>query len=402
MNIVVGVGAGIAAYKITALVRAFTQAGHEVHVVPTPASLEFVGAATWRALSGSSVHTGVFEAEAGVGHVELARWADVIVVAPATADLLAKFRMGTADDLLTATVLAADVRVVLAPAMHTNMWRNAATQENVAVLRGRGVEVIDPDDGPLSSGDSGAGRLPDPQRIAAHVLSSQTAARPQSLSGMRALVTAGGTREPIDPVRYIGNHSSGKQGIAIARELRRRGAHVTLLCANIEKHLLPTGVDVVETPTAQLMYAQALKRAETSDIAFFVAAVADYRVANASEQKLKKHAGDGLTLNLQQNPDILATVTQGFPHLLTVGFAAETGDPETVLNFGKEKARRKGASLLAINPVGHGRAFGRSDNDVTVVDHDGKLVGSKRGSKEEIAAFIIDAVEDLRGRKHTE
>lgn len=394
-RIVLGVGAGIAAYKIPYLARRLMRDGHDVRVIPTPASIEFVGLSTWSGLTGHVTRTGVFDGDLGVDHVEIARTADLIVIAPATADLLARLRIGIADDLLTTTVLAATCPVVVVPAMHTAMWEDPATQDNIAVLRQRGVIVIDPVEGELSSGDSGAGRMPEPEDIARAVsdtLLSLNQRKP--LRGVKAFVTAGGTHEPIDPVRFIGNRSSGRQGCAVARALRDAGADVTLFAAHIDPALIPSAVTVIETPTAQNMYDAVTERAHTYDLGVFVAAVADFRPRNRSDQKIKKDATntDGLTLELERNPDILASVAKSTPELFCVGFAAETGSAHDVLDAGRDKARRKGAALIAINSVGDSHGFGDVDNRLTIVDSAGNTVDSHEGSKQTIAHGLVATI----------
>lgn len=397
-GIVVGVGAGIAAYKAAEVVRALERRGHDVWVVPTPASLHFVGASTWRELAGHPVHTGVFEG--APDHVELARRARAIVVVAATADLIARVRAGMADDLLTATILAFRGPVMLVPAMHTAMWQNPATRDNVAELRRRGVEVVEPASGPLSSGDRGPGRLPDPADVAARVGALIDAGTPaRDLAGVRVLVTAGGTREPLDPVRYLGNRSSGRQGCALAREALRRGARVTLLAASVAPELVPAGAAVVPAPSAADLDRAVRERLDDTDVLLMAAAVADFRPRAAAEQKIAKDPDDPTgvpTIELERTPDILATVARGprRPAVL-VGFAAETGDAARVLERGRRKARRKGADLLAVNAVGAGRGFGDVDNDVRLLDAEGREVARVQGPKERVAARILDEVASL-------
>lgn len=396
-RIVIGIGAGIAAYKIPYLARRLIRDGHDVRIIPTPASLQFVGSSTWSALSGHPVHSSVFEADAGVDHVEAARQAELIVIAPATADLIARLRAGMADDLLTTTVLAATCPVVVVPAMHTAMWNHPATQDNVSVLRSRGISIIDPADGDLSSGDSGQGRLPEPEDIATAItqlLQGEVSAGP--LSGVKAFVTAGGTHEAIDPVRFIGNRSSGRQGCEIAAALRDLGADVTLFSANVAPELIPRGLTVIETPTAARMCEAVLEVAPNCQIGIFVAAVADFRPRDMAERKIKKTADnvDGLTLELVRNPDILATVVKDHPQLLSVGFAAETGSSEEVIRAGIDKARRKAATLLAINSVGVDRGFGDVDNELIVVDREGHVLREFSGTKQSLARSLSEMIAD--------
>ena len=399
MRIVLGVAGGIAAYKAALLLRLLREAGHDVRVVPTPAALEFVGAVTWEALSGRPVTTSVFEGADTVEHVRIGREADLVVVAPATADLLARAAAGLADDLLTATLLTATCPVLMAPAMHTEMWHHPATVANVATLRDRGVHVLDPDDGRLTGADSGPGRLPEPEAIAAAALALVEPPAAQDLAGRRVVVSAGGTREPLDPVRFLGNRSSGRQGVAIATDAARRGADVTLVAANVDAALLPDGVEVVTVETTAQLQEAMTERASTADVLVMAAAVADYRPAAVADAKVKK-SGDGLTISLVENPDVLAGLVAGArPGQVVVGFAAETGDEHgSVLDHGRAKARRKGADLLAVNAVGAGTGFGDVPNAVVVLDAAGEVVTEASGSKTDVARGLLDAVVALLAR----
>lgn len=397
MRIVLGVAGGIAAYKAVLLLRLLSEAGHDVRVVPTESALEFVGRATWEALSGTPVTTRVFEDVDQVPHVTLGKTADLVVVAPATADLLSRAATGRADDLLTATLLTARCPVLLAPAMHTEMWEHPATRANVETLRARGVHVLDPDSGRLTGADTGPGRLPEPEAIAAAALALVRPAV-QDLAGRHVVVSAGGTREPLDPVRYLGNRSSGRQGYALARAAAARGAQVTLVAANVTLPV-PDGVAVVPVETSAELRDAVRAAAKDADVVVMAAAVADFRPATPAETKIKKDAGDaaGATrvLELVQTPDILAELSA--PRLregqVVVGFAAETGDATgTVLDHGRAKARRKGADLLVVNAVGGGRGFGTPDNDVTILDGDGEVVAVAAGSKDDVAHAVWDAV----------
>ncbi|PZR52769.1 bifunctional phosphopantothenoylcysteine decarboxylase/phosphopantothenate--cysteine ligase CoaBC [Xylanimonas oleitrophica] len=398
MRIVLGVSGGIAAYKAVLLLRLFREAGHAVRVVPTHAALRFVGAPTWEALSGEPVTAEVFEDVEHVPHVALGQGADLVVVAPATADLLARAASGRADDLLTSTLLTARCPVVMAPAMHTEMWEHAATQANVATLRERGVHVIEPASGRLTGKDTGAGRLPEPEEIARQalaVLAERTA--PRDLAGRHVVVSAGGTREPIDPVRWIGNRSTGRQGVALAEAARVRGARVTLVGANLEVPGAERAADTlvrVET-TAQLRDAVRAAAAD-ADAVVMAAAVADFRPAGTHESKIKKVPGQGpAPLELVENPDVLAGLVRDRVRAdqVVVGFAAETGDAAgSVLEHGRRKARRKGADLLAVNAVGAGKGFGTEDNEVWVLDAAGEQTAHAVGSKREVADAIWDAV----------
>lgn len=401
MRIVLGVAGGIAAYKAAHVLRSFTEAGHDVRVVPTRAALEFVGRATWEALSGHPVTSEVFEDVPEVAHVRLGRQADLVVVAPATADLLARAASGRADDLLAATLLTATCPVLMAPAMHTEMWQHPATRANVATLRERGVHVLDPDSGRLTGADSGPGRLPEPDAIAAAALAlvdPEGKPRPQDLAGRTVVVSAGGTREPLDPVRFLGNRSSGKQGVALARTAQARGARVTLVAANLTVRP-PAGVRVVEVETTAELQDAVRTAAADADVVVMAAAVADFRPASGSEHKIKKQA-DGTVppLELVQNPDVLAGLVADPPRgdgrrQVVVGFAAETGDDTGgVLDHGRAKARRKGADLLAVNAVGGGRGFGAEHNAVTVLDARGEVVATAEGSKDAVSDGLWDAV----------
>ncbi|MDT0164750.1 bifunctional phosphopantothenoylcysteine decarboxylase/phosphopantothenate--cysteine ligase CoaBC [Actinotalea sp. AC32] len=413
MRIVLGVSAGIAAYKSALLLRLLTEAGHDVRVVPTPASLEFVGRATWEALSGRPVTTGVFDDVAAVEHVSLGRWADLVVVAPVTADLLSRAATGRSDDLLTATLLTARCPVLLAPAMHTEMWEHPATRANVATLRERGVHVLDPAVGRLTGADSGAGRLPEPEVIAGAALAlvgpdassadddadaQRSAARPRAdLTGRRVVISAGGTREPLDPVRFLGNRSTGHQGWALARAAAARGADVTLVAANVDLPA-PDGVRVVPVETTAQLRAAVRAEAAAADVVVMAAAVADFRPVTRSDAKIKKSAdGAAPTIELAENPDVLAELAHERLRSgqVVVGFAAETGDAGgSVLDHGRAKAKRKGADLLVVNAVGGGRGFGPVGTEVVVLDGAGDEVATAAGTKDQVAGAVWDAVVD--------
>jgi len=408
VRIVLGVSGGIAAYKAVLLLRLLTEAGHAVRVVPTAAALRFVGAPTFEALSGEPVSTEVFDAVPSVQHVALGQTADLVIVAPATADLLSRAAAGRADDLLTSTLLAARCPVVMAPAMHTEMWEHLATRANVALLRERGVHVIEPAVGRLTGKDSGAGRLPEPEDIAREALAFAAAVggapAPDpvgDLAGLRVVVSAGGTREPIDPVRWIGNRSTGRQGDALAEAARARGAHVTLVAANLE---LPdagaaagAAADVVVPVETTAELRDAVRAAGLlADVVVMAAAVADFRPAAPAEAKIKKNSGTGpAPIELVENPDILAELTRDRLRgkQTVVGFAAETGDASgSVLDHGRAKALRKGADLLAVNAVGDGRGFGTRDNEVWLLDARGAQVAHATGTKRVVADALWDAV----------
>lgn len=398
VRVVLGVAGGIAAYKSALLLRLLREAGHEVRVVPTAAALQFVGAPTWEALSGQPVTTSVFEGTDTVEHVRIGREADLVLVAPATADLMARAAGGLANDLLTATLLTATCPVLMAPAMHTEMWLHAATVANVETLRSRGIHVMDPADGRLTGADSGPGRLPEPGVIfdeALRLLGQAASGSPAGqgdLGGRSLVVSAGGTREPLDPVRFLGNRSSGRQGIAIAVEAAARGADVTLVAANVDAALLPSGVEVVEVETTADLQVAMRARAD-ADVLIMAAAVADYRPATVAVAKVKK-SGDGLSIDLVENPDILAGLArEARADQVVVGFAAETGDASrSVLEHGRAKARRKGAALLAVNAVGEGTGFGDVPNAVVILDTQGEVVAEAGGSKADVARGLLDAV----------
>jgi phosphopantothenoylcysteine decarboxylase/phosphopantothenate--cysteine ligase len=396
-RIVLGVSGGVAAYKAAFVLRAFTEAGHDVRVVPTPGALHFVGAATFEALSGNPVTTDVWTDVPEVAHVRIGQQAELVLVAPATADLLARAAAGRADDLLTATLLTASCPVVFAPAMHTEMWLHPATQDNVATLRRRGAIVLPPAVGRLTGPDTGPGRLPEPADIAALgtvVLERGAAALAPDLAGRRVVISAGGTREPLDPVRYLGNRSSGRQGWALARVAAARGAEVTLVAANVDLPA-PFGVRVVPVGTAEELRAAMLAESANAHVLVMSAAVADFRPETVAATKLKKgSAAEPSTVPLVRNPDVLAElVTKRAPGQLVVGFAAETGDDEAdVLEHGRRKLARKGCDLLVVNDVSAGQVFGRPDNAAVVLAADGSAVEVPRGSKDAVAAGIWTTV----------
>ncbi|MGP3970514.1 bifunctional phosphopantothenoylcysteine decarboxylase/phosphopantothenate--cysteine ligase CoaBC [Streptomyces sp. 6N223] len=392
-RVVLGVGGGIAAYKACELLRRLTESGHEVHVIPTDSALRFVGEPTWSALSGNPVATEVWERAHEVPHVRLGRRADLLVIAPATADLLARAATGRADDLLTNTLLTVRCPVVFAPAMHTEMWEHPATRENVATLRRRGALVVDPAVGRLTGADSGAGRLPEPDalfEVCRRVLARGTAGLPLDLAGRHVVISAGGTREPLDPVRFLGNHSSGKQGYALARTALARGARVTLVAANAALPD-PAGAEVVRVVTAEDMRQAMTKASAEADAVVMAAAVADFRPAARSDIKIKKRDGqDPDPIALVRNPDILAELSAARPvGQVVVGFAAETHD---VLAQGRVKLARKGCDLLVVNQVGEGRAFGTEENEAVILEAGGGETPVPRGPKEALADRIWDAV----------
>ena len=395
-SVVLGVAGGIAAYKAAELLRRFTEGGHDVTVVPTASALHFVGEATWAALSGKPVTTEVWEHVHEVPHVRIGQSADLVVVAPATADLLARAAHGRADDLLSNVLLTARCPVVFAPAMHTEMWEHAATCANVATLRERGCVVLDPAVGRLTGADSGPGRLPEPDEIYAvclDVLARGVSA--PDLAGRTVVVSAGGTREPLDPVRYLGNRSSGRQGIALARAAAARGAEVTLVAANVSLPD-PAGVKVLRVETTEELRDAVSAAAVSADAVVMAAAPADFRPVSTSESKIKKTPdGSAPALELTQTPDVLAELAHHRlrPGQVVVGFAAETGDDSgSVLDLARAKLARKGCDLLVVNDVGGGAVFGASDNQAVILSSDGGSRDVPLGSKTALAHVIWDEV----------
>jgi phosphopantothenoylcysteine decarboxylase/phosphopantothenate--cysteine ligase len=400
-RIIVGVAGGIAAYKACSLVRQLSEAGHDVRVIPTESALRFVGAVTFEALSGHPVRTGVFEDVDEVPHVRLGQEADLVVIAPATADLLARAVAGRADDLLTATLLTARCPVLYAPAMHTEMWQHPATQHNVATLRRRGAVVLEPASGRLTGADTGPGRLPEAEEITtlAALLLERGDALPYDMAGVKALVTAGGTREPLDPVRFIGNRSSGKQGYAMARVLAQRGAEVTLIAGNTSGLVDPAGVHVVHIGSAAQLRDAVSKHAPDASVLVMAAAVADFRPAQVATAKIKKGAGEPSSVDLIRNDDVLAGAVRAradgqLPNMRAiVGFAAETGDANgDVLFHARAKLQRKGCDLLVVNAVGEGKAFEVDDNTGWLLGADGTEAALPHGSKTLMASRIVDAI----------
>jgi phosphopantothenoylcysteine decarboxylase / phosphopantothenate---cysteine ligase len=392
---VLGVAGGIAAYKAAELLRDLTESGHDVRVVPTEGALRFVGAATWEALSGQPVRTDVWTGAYEVPHVAIGREADLVVVAPATADLLARAAHGLADDLLTSVLLTARCPVLLAPAMHTEMWEHPATMASVETLRSRGAVVIDPAEGRLTGADSGRGRLPEPADLAdlARLLLRRPEALPRDLAGRRVLVSAGGTREPLDPVRFLGNRSSGRQGYALALVAAARGAQVTVVAANVALPD-PAGARVVRVgSTAQLRDA-VMASAGEADAVVMAAAVADFRPASAAAAKIKKDAAEPAPVELVRTPDVLAElVAARRAGQVLVGFAAETGDDAADwLAHGRKKLARKGTDLMVVNQVGGGRAFEVPDNTAMILSADGAEVQVPSGPKAGLAAAVWDLV----------
>jgi phosphopantothenoylcysteine decarboxylase / phosphopantothenate---cysteine ligase len=410
-RVVLGVGAGIAAYKSCELLRLLTESGHQVRVVPTPDALRFVGEATWAALSGQPVTTDAWTGVSDVPHVRLGQSADLVLVAPATADLMARAAAGMAGDLLTATLLTARCPVLYAPAMHTEMWEHPATQANVALLRRRGAVILEPATGRLTGQDSGPGRLPEPDAIAA--VATRLLARGTlvpDLAGRRVVVSAGGTREEIDPVRFIGNWSTGAQGYALASTAAARGAEVIVVAASVALPD-PAGAKVTRVVSAREMHDAVQAAAKGADAVVMAAAVADYRPAARSPAKIKKDGRPPEPVELTENPDILAGLAavrtaqeaaRSAPdperaglvppppaRQVLVGFAAET---DTSPDQARAKLARKGCDLLVVNPVGNGLGFGTPDNEAVVYAADGTVTPIPRGPKEALADVVWDLV----------
>lgn len=446
-RIVVGVSGSISAYKATFIIRQLRAAGHEVKVVASAAALKFIGESTLAALSGAPVASQLFSDAGAVEHVAIAEWAQLLLIAPASADLIAKLAVGRADDMLTTTALTTTVPIVISPAMHTQMWQHPATVANVEILRSRGVKVIEPASGRLTGKDSGPGRLPEPEQIVAQALeflrqsehfkaasngggaqvvdavqnqgepsqdqpgqnqpdqdlAAQDLQFSQDLAGKHFVISAGGTREAIDPVRFLGNRSSGRQGTALARAAVERGAHVTLVAANIEAALLaqlPEQVEVVKVVSALQLRDAVHEAGRSAQVIVMCAAVADFRPKTYAGFKLKKSTDSGetdksYTLELVENPDILAglaaqRLNEG---QVIVGFAAETGDEHTsALEYGRRKALKKGADLLAVNTVGATSGFGDVANEIHVLDSHGQQVGHSAGSKLQVARDLVELI----------
>ncbi|MFK4761935.1 bifunctional phosphopantothenoylcysteine decarboxylase/phosphopantothenate--cysteine ligase CoaBC [Microbacterium sp. ZW T5_45] len=402
MNIVVGVTGGIAAYKSVHLVRLLIKAGHEVTVIPTEDALRFVGLPTWEAISRHPVTTSVHDDVARVRHVALGQNADLVIVAPATANTIARMTAGIADDLLGTTLLATEAPVLIAPAMHAEMWRHPATQANVATLRSRGVHIVGPAVGELAGGDSGPGRMVEPDDIAEAALALLAGG---DLAGVQVAVSAGGTREPIDPVRFLGNRSSGRQGVALAAEAAARGAQVTLVAANISRDVLAAArhprVEIVPVGSAAELGAAMADAAAAADVVVMAAAVADYRPIEVASHKLTKEGERLSTIELVENPDIVAGLAAARRAGQTiVAFAAETpsadGGEEEMLARARRKQRRKGVDVLVVNEVGWERGFEVADNEVRVIGPDGVVVATASGSKSQVAAEIWNSLLAVR------
>lgn len=396
MHVIVGITGGIAAYKATSVIRLLTEAGHTVKVIPTQNALRFIGATTLEALSHNTVDSDLYTDVESVKHVALGQEADLVIVAPASASFLARFAAGIADDLLGNTLLVTKAPVVLAPAMHSEMWLHPATQQNVRALAERGVQILEPAVGRLTGDDTGIGRLPEPEDIVEFALSKISR---QDLAGKRFLITAGGTREDIDPVRYIGNRSSGKQGIAIAIEAVLRGADVTLVAANVSN--IPLEIQkVLHVQSAQQLADVLDENLASFDVLVMAAAVSDFKVVNSAANKLKRsETGDRLQLELVANEDILASAvkrikTQGLS-VFTVGFAAETASGHSQLEeLAQSKLASKGCDLIVANNVANGAVFDTDTNNVLILSQTGRSV-SAEGSKRLVAAELLDVITDL-------
>jgi phosphopantothenoylcysteine decarboxylase/phosphopantothenate--cysteine ligase len=399
MHVIVGITGGIAAYKATSIIRLLTEAGHTVKVIPTQNALRFIGATTLEALSHNTVDSDLYTDVESVKHVALGQEADLVIVAPASASFIARYAAGIADDLLGNTLLVTKAPVVLAPAMHTEMWLHAATQQNIQTLANRDVQILEPAVGRLTGEDSGIGRLPEPEEIVEFALSKISR---QDLVGKRFLISAGGTREEIDPVRFIGNKSSGKQGIAIAIEAARRGATVKLIAANISN--VPAEIEyVVHVQSAQQLSDAIDDNLGNSDVLVMAAAVADFKVLNPAASKLKRsELGNHLQLELVANEDILASAvkrikTQGLS-VFTVGFAAETTTgPKQLEELAKSKLASKECDLIVANNVANGAVFDSDTNNVLILSQTGRSVTAE-GSKRLVAAELLDVITDLQSR----
>jgi phosphopantothenoylcysteine decarboxylase / phosphopantothenate---cysteine ligase len=394
LNVVLGVTGGIAAYKAAHLARLLVQDGHDVHAVLTRGAENLIGPATFAGITGNPVRSDVWDAPEEIPHVRLAREADLVVVAPATAHVIAKAATGLADDLLTNILLMARVPIVIAPAMHTEMWEHPATQANIAVLRGRGVEIVGPDVGELAGGDTGPGRMSEPESI--HEVVTALIGGPRDLEGLRVVVTAGPTREPIDPIRFLSNRSTGRMGFALAAEAARRGAEVDLVSGPVQ---LPTPHGVRRHPvtTAREMHEATSKRAAEADVIVKAAAVSDFRPSTQATQKLKKAAGPP-QIELVTNPDILAELgaQRVGERPLLVGFAAETEEPEV---HGQRKLKEKNLDLLVVNDVSADDAgFEVETNRVVILGRDGRRTEVPLATKAVVARRVWDEIGVLLAR----
>lgn len=396
MHVIVGVTGGIAAYKATSIIRLLTEAGHTVKVIPTDNALRFIGATTLEAISHNSVDSNLYTDVADVKHIKLAQDADLVIIAPATASFIARLANGIADDLLGNVLLATKAPVVIAPAMHTEMWFHPATVANIQTLVARGVHLIEPAEGRLTGSDTGTGRLPEPEVIVEAALS---AIGRRDLVGKNFLITTGGTYETIDPVRFIGNRSSGKQGIAIATAAHRRGANVTLIAANVTE-ALPSDLNAISIENAEQLRDAVISNLGKNDCLVMAAAVSDYRVANPSASKLKKSVtGPSFSIELVENPDVLALATTEIQNrsltTLSVGFAAETaGSEDHLVDLAREKLATKGCDVIVANDVSNGAVFGTDENTVAILTAKGGSFAAS-GSKARVAEQILDVISDM-------
>lgn len=385
-RVVVGLTGGIAAYKIVSVIRDLVKQGIEIQVVPTESALQFIGKPTLEAISRNPVSDSLFQNVSEVKHVALGQNADAILIAPATANTISALAEGKADSLLLNTVLSSNAPLVIAPAMHTEMWLNAATQNSVSILRNRGAIFVGPAKGELTGTDSGVGRLADQAEIVDSVMSVLL---PKDFAGKSVLISAGGTREPIDPVRFIGNRSTGQMGVALAEAARDRGATVTMLAANLETPE-PTGVEIINVSTAKEMQDAVNRAIDRKDIYISAAAVSDYRVEHYNKEKIKK-SSDSQTLHLIPNPDIVSAIIENHPKVFVVAFAAET-DEKNFLEYATKKAKKKGANLLVANLVGDEMGFGSVPSSTLFIDKAGNLIGEAAGSKHHLAQKILDEI----------
>jgi len=392
LRIVVGITGGIAAYKAVSVVRAFVKDGHHVDVIATEAALEFVGRPTLEAMSRNPVHVGLYDDVAQVRHVALGQQADAVVVAPATANTLASIAAGLAPDLLGNTILARRGPLVVAPAMHTEMWENPATVANIATLRARGVVVVGPGVGALTGDDAGAGRMSEPDEIVATVYATVSAVQ-RDFAGKRVLVTGGGTHEPLDPVRFLGNKSTGHMAVALAQAALSRGAKVTFIAGNVSAQI-PGGVDVIPVETALQMHERVMGLAGVQDVVIMAAAVADYRPESPSGTKIKKNStNDTLDVRFVRNPDILADVSSADLGATIVGFAAETASSEAeLISLATSKLATKGCDFLVANRVGDNLGFGAGETSVVILKAGGSIIDTVEGSKLSVANRILDAI----------
>jgi phosphopantothenoylcysteine decarboxylase / phosphopantothenate---cysteine ligase len=395
-RIVVGITGGIAAYKAVSVIRDFVLAGHHVDVIATAAALQFVGKSTLEAISRNSVYTGLYDDVAHVKHVALGQQADAIVIAPATANTIAQIAHGAAPDILGNTVLARRCPLIVAPAMHTEMWDNPATQANINTLQLRGIHIVGPASGQLTGADFGVGRMSEPEDIVSYTLSvlahkTQT----QDFIGKKVLITAGGTREPIDPVRFIGNRSSGKQAFALADEAHARGANVTVVAANVEHINHPYAV--VHVSSTQELLDKTLQYFDESDVIFMAAAIADYTAKEISPTKIKKDSSPAFSLELIENIDVLSELLKyKKSKQVLVGFAAETADSaEDLLSLGREKLLRKKTDFLFLNQVGWDIGFGQEENSVILLNSQGDIVVEVSGPKRVVASKVLDTLVPL-------